>query len=104
MPLGAHLHAEIPSGWDSPVHVFAATAPRLLGHYAPREHPLVAIEALAMAHGCGHLVLVQPSIYGTDNQLLLTALTQSPAPQSPEPAACSCHLATTRGSVVCIVI
>jgi predicted TIM-barrel fold metal-dependent hydrolase len=39
---------------------------------------LSEIEALAAANGCGHLVLVQPSVYGTDNSLLLAALARTP--------------------------
>lgn len=70
--------ATLPTGWDCHVHVFSATAPRLTGYYAPSEYPLSQIESLAAAHGCGHLVLVQPSVYGTDNQLLLNALAQTP--------------------------
>jgi predicted TIM-barrel fold metal-dependent hydrolase len=35
---------------------------------------LAAIEQLARAHGIEHLVLVQPSVYGTDNTVMLQAL------------------------------
>lgn len=70
--------SDLPEGWDCHVHVFDAGAPALTGHYQPPSRPLAAIEALACAHGVGHLVLVQPSVYGTDNQLLLQALRQSP--------------------------
>ena len=48
------------------------------GHYAPRHSPLAAIEQLARAHGIGHLVLVQPSVYGTDNTVMLQALEAAP--------------------------
>jgi predicted TIM-barrel fold metal-dependent hydrolase len=65
---------DLPAGWDSHVHVFDAAAPVQPGHYAPVHRPLAAIEALAAAHGVGHLVLVQPSVYGTDNTVLLRAL------------------------------
>jgi len=61
-------------GWDCHVHVFDGTAVAGAAHYQPVERPLAAIEALAAAHGCGHLVLVQPSVYGTDNSLLLRGL------------------------------
>ncbi|HSV51932.1 MAG TPA: amidohydrolase family protein [Burkholderiaceae bacterium] len=67
-----------PTGWDAHVHVFDSTAPAQAGHYQPVHRPLAAIEALAEAHGIGHLVLVQPSVYGTDNQVLLGALAQRP--------------------------
>ncbi|WP_049871220.1 amidohydrolase family protein [Ramlibacter tataouinensis] len=62
------------TGWDCHVHVFddAPAAPG--AHYAPVRRPLADIEALAAAHGFGHLVLVQPSVYGTDNSVLLRAL------------------------------
>jgi predicted TIM-barrel fold metal-dependent hydrolase len=63
-----------PSGWDCHVHVFAAQAKALDGHYAPQDHPLERIQAIAAQHGFGHLVLVQPSVYGADNSLMLSAL------------------------------
>jgi predicted TIM-barrel fold metal-dependent hydrolase len=65
-------------GWDSHVHVFDAAAPVQPGHYAPVHRPLADIEALAAAHGVQHLVLVQPSVYGTDNGVMLRALRQHP--------------------------
>lgn len=61
-------------GWDCHVHVFDAAAPARPGHYRPVHRPLEAIEQTAAAHGIGHLVLVQPSVYGTDNGVLLRAL------------------------------
>jgi len=67
-----------PRGWDAHVHVFDANAPVQPGHYRPADHPLSAIETLAQAHGIGHLVLVQPSVYGTDNSVLTAALSESP--------------------------
>jgi predicted TIM-barrel fold metal-dependent hydrolase len=69
---------KVPTGWDTHVHVFEAGAPARAGHYAPQPAPLHEIEALAAAHGIGHLVIVQPSVYGTDNGVLLRALRQSP--------------------------
>jgi predicted TIM-barrel fold metal-dependent hydrolase len=64
----------LPAGWDCHVHVFdgAGTAPG--AHYTPVPRPLAQIESVAQAHGCGHLVLVQPSVYGSDNSLMLHAL------------------------------
>ena len=62
------------TGWDCHVHVFAGSAVAQGAHYAPVPRPLSEIEALAQAHGFGHLVLVQPSVYGSDNSLLLDAL------------------------------
>ena len=64
-------------GWDCHVHVFAAGQPVANGHYAPQDHPLERIEALAAPQGFGHLVLVQPSVYGSDNHLMLSALEKS---------------------------
>ncbi|NML47814.1 amidohydrolase family protein [Ramlibacter sp. G-1-2-2] len=72
------MAAPVPAGWDCHVHVFDASAPAAGAHYRPVARPLAEIEALAAANGCGHLVLVQPSVYGTDNALLLSALRQSP--------------------------
>jgi predicted TIM-barrel fold metal-dependent hydrolase len=71
-------HPPLP-GWDCHVHVFEAGRQVLAGgHYASEHRPLSAIEALAAQHGVGHLVLVQPSVYGSDNELLLKALGQHP--------------------------
>lgn len=64
--------------WDAHVHVFDAGAPTQPGHYRPAHHPIERIEALAAAHGVGRLVLVQPSVYGTDNGVMLQALAQRP--------------------------
>ncbi len=63
-----------PSGWDCHVHVFDAAAPVLAGHYRPATRTLAEIEARAAAEGVTRLVLVQPSVYGCDNALLLRAL------------------------------
>lgn len=67
-----------PAGWDCHVHVFDAAQPVREGHYRPSTHALSAIEARAAAQGVGHLVLVQPSVYGSDASLLLHALAASP--------------------------
>jgi predicted TIM-barrel fold metal-dependent hydrolase len=68
----------VAAAWDCHVHVFdGSTAAAAGAHYQPVARPLVEIESLAQAHGCGHLVLVQPSVYGTDNALLLQALRAS---------------------------
>lgn len=66
------------AGWDCHVHVFDSQAPVAPGHYQPVHRPLADIEALAQQTGFGHLVLVQPSVYGIDNSLLLRALRASP--------------------------
>lgn len=61
-------------GWDCHVHVFDASLPVPAGHYRPAHRPLAQIEAAAAVLGVRHLVLVQPSVYGHDNTLLLKAL------------------------------
>jgi len=66
-----------PAGWDCHVHVFDPVAPRLAGHYAPAPAPIEDIERIAAEHGVGHLVLVQPSVYGTDNSVLERTLLRS---------------------------
>lgn len=68
----------IPTGWDCHVHVFDPAHPSQAGHYLPTLRDLPEIERTASAIGVGHLVLVQPSVYGTDNGLMLRALTREP--------------------------
>ena len=68
----------MPDGWDCHVHVFDAAAPSRAGHYRPVDRPLAQIEGIAHEHGVRHLVLVQPSVYGTDNTVLLNALALEP--------------------------
>jgi predicted TIM-barrel fold metal-dependent hydrolase len=67
-----------PAGWDAHVHVFDGAAPVRAGHYTPRTRSLAEIEALAADCGIGHLVLVQPSVYGFDNSVLVRALRERP--------------------------
>lgn len=62
------------AGWDCHVHVFDAASPVRLGHYQPAHRPLDEIERVAAAHGVLRLVLVQPSVYGSDNSVMLRAL------------------------------
>jgi predicted TIM-barrel fold metal-dependent hydrolase len=66
-----------PAGWDAHVHVFDGRATPG-AHYQPGEQVLGRIEALAAPQAVGRLVLVQPSVYGHDNGLLLAALAQQP--------------------------
>lgn len=68
----------VADGWDCHVHVFGASQASRGGHYQPGDRPLAQIEAVALDHGVGHLVLVQPSVYGTDNSLMLRALAVEP--------------------------
>lgn len=70
--------AEASGGWDCHVHVFDAAAPVRDGHYRPAHRPLAQVEAQAALLGVQHLVLVQPSVYGSDNRLLLNALRAEP--------------------------
>jgi predicted TIM-barrel fold metal-dependent hydrolase len=67
-----------PRGWDAHVHVFDAAAPVRTGHYRPETRTLAEAEAIGALHGIGHLVLVQPSVYGADNGVLLRALREHP--------------------------
>ena len=76
--MSTSMPADASPGWDCHVHMFDGAAKVAPGHYAPLHRPLAAIEALAQSHGCGHLVLVQPSVYGTDNSVLLDALRMQP--------------------------
>ena len=67
-----------PTGWDCHVHVFDPAHPAQSGHYRPVLRDLPEIERTAAPLGVGHLVLVQPSVYGTDNGLILRALAREP--------------------------
>ena len=58
-----------------PCESFAA--PALPGHYQPPTRTLAMLDAASATLGVGHYVLVQPSVYGTDNSLLLDALSAS---------------------------
>lgn len=73
----ASPRAALAPGWDCHVHVFDASAPVRPGHYVPAHRPLGDIERLAFRHGIRHLVLVQPSVYGTDNGVMQRALEAS---------------------------
>ncbi len=67
------------SDWDCHLHVFDAERPLRQGHYAPATRGLDEIDAVAASQGVGHLVLVQPSVYGSDNSLLLDTLSTAAA-------------------------
>lgn len=67
-----------PPGWDAHVHVFDSAAPAREGHYTPGTRTLAEIETVGARSGIGHVVLVQPSVYGTDNSVLLRALRTQP--------------------------
>ena len=61
-------------GWDCHVHVFDGQRGSAAGHYAPPRRSLVELEGEAAGLGAGRFVLVQPSVYGSDNSVLLAAL------------------------------
>ncbi|MEO8101519.1 MAG: amidohydrolase family protein [Betaproteobacteria bacterium] len=62
--------------WDTHAHVFAG-APRAGSHYTPPASTLAMWQACAAPHGIGRVVLVQPSVYGNDNSVMLDALRAS---------------------------
>jgi predicted TIM-barrel fold metal-dependent hydrolase len=64
-------------GWDCHTHIFDGRPLSRAGHYEPPERTLASLEQEARGVDVGHVVLVQPSIYGTDNDLLLAALRAS---------------------------
>ena len=78
------------------------------GHYVPAHRPLAEIEVQARRHGIGHLVLVQPSVYGTDNTVMLRALEAAPGRhRAASPVAARFLCGTTdfpAGSVVVFVV
>ncbi len=95
------------AGWDCHVHLFDARAPVRAGHYTPVDRTLPQIEAEAARHGVRHLVLVQPSVYGSDNTLLLQGLAVSPgrhrgvvvlAGDEPDAVLDAMHAAGVRGA------
>ena len=58
--------------------MFEAAAPVRTGHYRPETRTLAEVVSIGALHGIGRLVLVQPSVYGTDNSVLLRALREHP--------------------------
>ena len=67
---------KISGRWDCHAHVFAG-APLPGSHYTPNTCTLAMWQASAAPHGIDHVVLVQPSVYGTDNSVMLDALRES---------------------------
>jgi predicted TIM-barrel fold metal-dependent hydrolase len=59
-------------GWDCHIHVFDRR--RVEGHYESPPRSLSEIERLASPIGVSRFVLVQPSVYGTDNRFLIESL------------------------------
>jgi predicted TIM-barrel fold metal-dependent hydrolase len=62
--------------WDCHLHLFDPSRAVLDGYYVPPAARLEDILSLAHPFGIEHLVFVQPSVYGTDNRLILDALDQ----------------------------
>ncbi len=61
--------------WDCHAHVFDPRFPYAAGRdYSPGPATAEALRARHAAWGVDHAVLVQPSVYGTDNACLLDAL------------------------------
>ena len=59
-------------GWDCHVHVFDGRPSP--GHYQAPPRRLAMLEEAAQGLGVDRFVLVQPSVYGSDNSLLLETL------------------------------
>lgn len=78
-PLG-RFGSHLPSGTvDTHFHVFAEGAPLATPRsYTPRIMTLGDWQAFALAANIGRGVLVQPSVYGSDNSVLLAALAAEP--------------------------
>jgi predicted TIM-barrel fold metal-dependent hydrolase len=95
--------------WDCHVHVFGPAecyplASRLA--YAPPERSLAALAAAAAPSGVARFVLVQPSVYGTDNRCLMAALREGGGrhrgiavvgPEAPADELSAMHAAGVRG-------
>lgn len=75
---------QFPAGaTDCHAHVFGAQSvyPLLPStHFVPHECPLEHYVRMLRAIGCERAVLVQPSVYGTDNRAIEHALAASPMP------------------------
>ena len=60
--------------WDCHVHVFDGGTPRSSAHYTPPLCDLQMLGEAATPSAVSRFVLVQPSVYGTDNRVLLDTL------------------------------
>ena len=70
-----------PGAWDTHIHAIGAVdrfplAPER--SYTPAQVPIEAYVALMSRLGIAHAVLVQPSVYGTDNRAMVDALLRYP--------------------------
>lgn len=76
------LRLRVPPGaWDTHVHAIGARERFPLApsaSYAPADVPIETYVALMDRLGIARAVLVQPSIYGTDNRAMVAALTRYP--------------------------
>ncbi|KAI1334649.1 putative TIM barrel metal-dependent hydrolase [Xylariaceae sp. FL0016] len=72
-PLASRIPAR---SWDSHMHVVDVENFALCNNpqYTPHSHTLPEAQAFEASVGLSNIVLVQPSIYGTDNACLLAAL------------------------------
>ncbi|KKB11725.1 hypothetical protein VE25_11150 [Devosia geojensis] len=79
-PLRNRAGIKLPDGTcDSHLHVFAADAPlAAVRSYTPRPETLAGWLALAESFNIARGIVVQPSVYGLDNSVLLTALAAEP--------------------------
>ncbi len=64
----------MPAKWDCHLHVFDAACPTLGGHYAVQSASLDQVQSIGATVGVNRFVLVQPSVYGRDNSVMLRAL------------------------------
>jgi 2-pyrone-4,6-dicarboxylate lactonase len=70
-----------PGAWDTHIHAIGAVERFPLAanrSYTPAQVPIEAYVALMDRLGIAHAVLVQPSIYGTDNRAMIDALSRYP--------------------------
>jgi predicted TIM-barrel fold metal-dependent hydrolase len=76
--LAAHESMELPeAACDCHVHVFGPQEQYPMveaRHYTPGPAPLVALQAHLARLGLQRVVIVQPSVYGTDNRCMLDSL------------------------------
>jgi len=64
-----------PGATDCHAHIFGPETPLLpKTHFVPHHTPLPAYLKMLRALGCERAVLVQPSVYGTDNGMITAAL------------------------------
>ena len=82
-PLRARVRFALPAGaWDCHIHAIGDPARFPLDPrrgYTPALAPIEHYVALMDALGIARAVLVQPSIYGTDNAAMIDALTRHPS-------------------------